>query len=82
MQNKLISILEKLGAKSHDKSFKIEPNTDLFENGVIDSLTLIQLVVELEKEFGLQFKYSDIKFENFVSVEKIAALLSSQYKVK
>jgi acyl carrier protein len=64
-------ILEKL-------SFRVEsPNSDLFQKGVFDSLTLVQFIVHLEEHFGLHLPIGDLDFDSFISIEKMAELVAN-----
>jgi acyl carrier protein len=51
------------------------PRTDLFETGVLDSLAFVELVLSLEREFGLKVRLEQVEIDNFRSVERIAAFL-------
>lgn len=44
---------------------------DLMEEGIIDSLMVMQIVAGAEEAFGIDFDPDDILPENFVSVESI-----------
>lgn len=54
---------------------------DLFKGGYVDSLFAIEIVVFIEKEFGIKLKNKDVKKENFRNIETIGALIE-KYKVK
>jgi acyl carrier protein len=47
-------------------------DTDLMEAGLLDSLTLVELMSSLEEEFGLTISFDEIELDNFRSVERIA----------
>jgi len=51
------------------------PETDLLETGVLDSLGFVELVLHLEKEFGVKITLEQVEIDNFRSVERIAAFL-------
>lgn len=67
---KLIKILEeiKLGV-----NFKEEEN--LVENHILDSLSVVRLVGELNDEFDIEITPIDIVPENFKSVSAIQSLI-------
>lgn len=48
----------------------------LLESGVLDSFGIMELVVALEKEFGVQIKDDQISFDNFRSCSALAKLVS------
>ena len=50
-------------------------DTDLFDAGVLDSLSYVRLVVELQQEFGVQISLGEIDIDHFRTVEQIAEFL-------
>ena len=52
--------------------------TALVESGILDSLSLLQLVVFLEERFGITVGDADLLPENFSSVNAICAYLRSR----
>jgi D-alanine--poly(phosphoribitol) ligase subunit 2 len=46
--------------------------TDLMEAGILDSLALIELIVGLEKEFGVQIPFEQVEIDDFRSVAAIS----------
>ena len=56
----------------------IEPHlgrTDLVSDGILDSLDIMRLIVELEGEFGIEIPPEDVLSDNFESVNAIIALI-------
>jgi acyl carrier protein len=53
-------------------------DTSLLENGVIDSLSLLRLVVFLEERFGIAVGDADLLPENFSSVNAICAYVRAR----
>jgi acyl carrier protein len=52
--------------------------TSLLESGILDSLSLLRLVVYLEERFGIMVGDTDLLPENFASVEAICAYLRAR----
>ena len=50
----------------------------LLDSGILDSLTLLRLVVFLEKRFGITMGDADLLPENFASVNAICAYLRAR----
>ena len=46
-------------------------DSDLFKNGTLDSLTLVDLLAELEAEFGFHLQPDQLAVEEFRSLESI-----------
>ncbi|MBI4271499.1 MAG: acyl carrier protein [Candidatus Rokubacteria bacterium] len=51
------------------------PETDLFDTGVLDSLAFVELLLHLEREFGVTITLEHVELANFGSVARIAAFL-------
>ena len=54
----------------------ISPDENLFASGVVNSLFAMQLVLFVEKEFGIQVANEDLDFENSKSLGSIAGFVS------
>ena len=52
--------------------------TSLLESGILDSLSLLRLVVFLEERFGITMGDADLLPENFASVDAICAYLRAR----
>lgn len=44
--------------------------------GLLDSLMMVQLIVQIEKEFGISITADDLAAENFDSIAAIKALIN------
>ena len=51
------------------------PDTDLFESGLLDSLSFVDLLVSLEQEFGTTIGLDDLEVDNFRSIGRISTFL-------
>jgi acyl carrier protein len=51
---------------------------DLFDNGVLDSLSFVDLLVALEEEFSLQIPLDRINLDDFRSIARMACYISQQ----
>jgi acyl carrier protein len=52
--------------------------TPLLDSGILDSLSLLRLVVFLEERFGITMGDADLLPENFASVDAICAYLRTR----
>ena len=52
--------------------------TDLFETHVLDSMVFVDLLLQLEREFGVTPALEDIDFDHFKSIERIAEFVASR----
>lgn len=53
----------------------IDPNTDLLEQGVIDSLLMMDLIAHLEGAYGIRLAVEDIVPSQFRSISALASLI-------
>jgi D-alanine--poly(phosphoribitol) ligase subunit 2 len=51
------------------------PDIDLLETGLVDSIGLVELILELEERFGISLPMEDLEIEDFRSVYRISDLI-------
>ena len=56
---------------------EVSPQEDLLLSGGIDSLSLIQLLVNLEEHFGVRIPLDELEIEDLRSVQSIARLIEN-----
>ena len=50
-------------------------DTDLLETGILDSMTVVELIMNIEETFGITITFKDIEFDQLRSVARIAELV-------
>jgi acyl carrier protein len=73
-------LVTEIGADLGIKS--LEPDEDLLEQRVIDSLGLLKLVTFIEESHGVQISDGDIVPENFQSLNSITKLVEDKMQNK
>lgn len=71
------TIIERLDAL-FVKCFHIEvpsPDTDLVETGILDSFQFVELLLQLEQQFGFRIKIDDIDLDDLRTLARIARLV-------
>jgi len=53
-------------------------DADLLASGVLDSLALVELLVQLEGRYGIQIALETLDFDDFRSVAAIAAFIARE----
>lgn len=48
-----------------------DPQANLFERGILDSLSLVGAIVAMEKAFGMTFAPEDLRGEHFATLQQI-----------
>ena len=51
-------------------------DTDLIDTGLVDSLTFVEFLAQLEQEFGVQVSLQDLDLDRFRTVTPIAAFVA------
>jgi acyl carrier protein len=51
-------------------------DADLFEAGILDSMSFVELLLQIETVFGLALNLRDVEFENFRSIDRIADFIA------
>ena len=59
---------------------KINDDTLLFEEGIFDSMGLLNLIAFLEEDFKIKIEDSELDADNFGSVDAIASFLERKLK--
>jgi len=59
-------------------STDIDPDHNLFASGMVNSLFAMQLVLFVEKEFGIHVANEDLDFENFKSLNAIVGFIENK----
>ena len=62
-------------------SYPYEDTDSFMENGVLDSMNVMELVVFLEQQFGIQVADHEIIPDNFDSIRQMAAFVQSKQQV-
>jgi acyl carrier protein len=57
-----------------------DPDLDLVTAGLIDSLALVEMLFEIEAEFGVPVELESIDLEDFRTVRRMAAWIAAQGK--
>ncbi len=73
IKNKLRTFLNRFFRKQ-----ELGDNDDIFALGFVNSLFAMQLVMFLEKEFGLRVENEDLDINNFRSIQTIADFVNSK----
>jgi acyl carrier protein len=61
-----------------DRSKRVADDTSFIEEGIIDSIGILELVAFLEEKFGIKVEDDEIAPENFESLEKLDSYIKSK----
>jgi acyl carrier protein len=54
---------------------RTDPDFDLLDSGVVDSVILVELVLELERRFEISLPFEDLEIDDFRTVRRVAELV-------
>ena len=60
------------------KNHELRDDENIFAMGFVNSLFAMQLVLFLEKEFGITIENEDLEMENFQTVNAVTNLIESK----
>jgi acyl carrier protein len=72
MENFLIDKIDELAFTKVTKTDK------LWESKILDSISIVELVVEIENEFSIKVPFNEIVVENFETIELIMKYIQSK----
>lgn len=71
MEEIIINKIEEIAFK------RVQPSDSLWKEKVLDSITIVELVVELEAEFSISIPFNEIIEDNFETVEQIVRYIQT-----
>lgn len=74
-KSKILEILQEINPYE-----EIDEDTELIESGLLDSMSILVLVTELEEEYKMTIDEKLVVPERFVSVKKIVEFLNQLHK--
>ena len=73
------AVIERLRALFLERfNLDVPADTDLLESGLLDSLQLVELLLQIERVFGLRIALDAIDLEDLRSVSRLAGLVSTR----
>lgn len=58
----------------------IEADTELIESGILDSLSIVYVMNELQAEFSVEIPEEYLQAENFCSAEKMLEIINKCFR--
>lgn len=60
--------------------YEIKDDDNIFELGIVHSLFAIQIIVFIEKNFGIELDEDELELDNMKSINSIAELVEKNFK--
>lgn len=70
----LIPRLEILGLSKSD----VDTDQSLLEQGILDSMSFLEFIVDLETKFGVELDFSNLDPSEFTSVDKLQNVINDE----
>ncbi|TVQ65385.1 MAG: acyl carrier protein [Balneolaceae bacterium] len=78
ISKRIITLLENrlqlLGIESTD----VAHDVSLFDQGIVDSISFMELIVSIEDEFEVELDFSDMEPPEFDSIESLSKIISDE----
>lgn len=75
MEEKVLDMLENI---CEDDSVKEDLDMDLFESGLLDSLAVAQLIVDIEDIFGIELLLTEINRDDIKTPNQLITFLKAK----
>lgn len=79
ISKRLITLLENrlqlLGIESTD----VAHDVSLFDQGIVDSISFMELIVSIEDEFDIELDFSDLEPSEFDTIENLSKIISNEH---
>jgi len=75
---KVIDIIRPIARTRTD----IQADTAIIQDGIIDSLSVINIIMEIERAFNLQIGAMDVTIDDFQTPEKIAQIIRRMQTIR
>ena len=73
-KKQMIQIVKDILRQKHE-DFCYDNDTNLIDAGILDSLEIVEMILEIENILGIEIDLELITLENFVSLDAIAEML-------
>lgn len=76
MQKFLVEKIQELAFEN------VELNDALWSSEILDSITIVELAVEIEKKYGIEIPFDEIIEDNFETVAKLLEFITKKVEAK
>ena len=73
---RILALISATIQETTGRALELTPETSLVASGYLDSMSMVQLVVAMQAEFGVELEVADLTAENFESARTIWGLLT------
>ncbi len=60
------------------RDISLDEYENLYETGILDSIRMMELIIQMESEFNIEFLGDELYFENFETLGKICNILTKK----
>lgn len=78
LETKVTTLVAATIEESSGRAVTLESETELLSSGLLDSLTVLQLFVALQDEFGVELDVDDLTEASFGTPRAIAGLIEDR----
>ena len=78
IQPQVAQLINQVIRESTGREIEVTPEDRLIESGMLDSLSMVNLVMALQRDFDVDLEINDLNEETFGSVVSIAELVAQR----
>lgn len=57
---------------------EVERSDKLWNTGILDSITIVELAVEIEEEYGIKIAFDEIIEDNFMTLDQLIVFIEKK----
>ncbi|MFA7273724.1 MAG: phosphopantetheine-binding protein [Crocinitomicaceae bacterium] len=57
---------------------EVERSEKLWNTGILDSITIVELAVEIEEEYGIKIAFDEIIEDNFMTIDQLIVFIEKK----
>ena len=74
--NRVLKIVHEISGNAVALTDEQLLSTDYLDNGLVDSLQIVELITRLETEFSIRFSHQDLESERFRALKGVAEIIT------
>jgi acyl carrier protein len=78
LQDRIAHLVARVIAENTGHTLALGPDDKLISSGYLDSMSMVNLVIALQSELGVDLDITDMSVDNFESIRAMTALIQSR----
>lgn len=78
LQTRIADLVARIIVESTGRTLALSPDDPLVSSGYLDSMCMVNLVIAMQSELGVDLDVADMSIDNFETVRAMTALLEQR----